>query len=238
MPKLRAFCKNSLSLAVCAGLSLSMGSANALTTFQQDVTTAIDRGIAYFANIGAFNNPSSAGDAAGLPMQALLEKRASGNPADPPQGYSGANATDQGRLRNVAAYILDTVNETTFYAYRDGNFMFALAGYALTNGPDKSILAPANADYQTIKQAMDALVDRTLANQRTAANGNAAPANQGYWCYTDQFCEDSSHDAVRCCRPARGQDLLFIGKGRGSAVCRPCEGGANRRGASPHQDRL
>ncbi len=43
--------------------------------------------------------------------------------------------------------------------------MFALAGYALTGGPDKSVLAPANADYQTIKQAMDALVDRTLANQ-------------------------------------------------------------------------
>ena len=45
--------------------------------------------------------------------------------------------------------------------------MFALAGYALTGGPDKSVLAPANADYQTIKQAMDAMVDRTLANQCT-----------------------------------------------------------------------
>ena len=60
------------------------------------------------------------------------------------------------------------LNETDFYAYRDGHWMFALAEYALTGGPDKSVLAPGNADYQTIKQAMDTLVDRTLANQRKA----------------------------------------------------------------------
>lgn len=178
--------------AICSALTLAMGSAQAATPFQNDVTTAIDRGITYLANAGVFNNPSSAGDTSGLPMQALLEKRASGNPADPAQGYSGANPTDQGRLRSAAAYILDRVNETGFYAYRDGQYMFALAGYALTNGPDKSVLAPANADYQTIKESMDALVDRTLANQRQASTGYPAPARQGYWCYQNAGCEDSS----------------------------------------------
>jgi hypothetical protein len=181
-----------LTGAAASGLCFAAASTQAATPFQVDVSTAIDRGITYLANVGAFNNNSSVGDSAGLAMQALLEKRASGNPGDPAQGYSGANATDQARLRTAAANILDRANETSFYAYRDGNFMFALAGYALTNGPDKSVLAPGNADYETIKQAMDRLVDRTLANQRKATNGYPNPINQGYWCYTNAGCEDSS----------------------------------------------
>lgn len=174
------------ALALCGA-----GMAHAVTPFEVDVGTAIDRGIEWMAGQGAYANPSSAGEAAGLPMLALLEKRASSNPGDPPQGYAGASAPDQARLRNVAAYILDRVNETTFYAYRDGNYMFGLSEYARTGGPDKSVLAPANADYQTIKQAMDTLVDRTLVAQRKApAYPNAI--DQGYWCYTNAGCEDSS----------------------------------------------
>lgn len=184
--------KSLLGAAVVATTSVLSLSAQAATPFEVDVSTAIDRGITYLANQGAYTNPSSAGDAAGLPMLALLEKRASGIATDPPQGYTGANATDQARLRNVAAYILDITNETGFYAYRDGGFMFALAEYALTGGPDKSVLAPANADYETIKQTMDRLVDRAIAAQRKATNGFPNAANQGYWCYTDQWCEDSS----------------------------------------------
>jgi hypothetical protein len=177
---------------VCGTLSFAAGPALAITPFEQDVSTAIDRGIEWLAAGGAFNNPSSAGDAAGLPMLALLEKRASGNPADPPQGYTGASATDQARLRTAAAYILDRVNETSFYAYRDGAFMFALSEYARSGGPDRAALGLSAPDYQTIKEAMDSLVDRTLANQRTAATGYPAPINQGYWCYTNSGCEDSS----------------------------------------------
>jgi hypothetical protein len=163
----------------------------AQANFQADVTTAIDRGIEYLANAGAFNNPSSAGDASGLPMLALLEKRASGNPADPPQGYTGASATDQGRLRTAAAYILDRANNTSFYAYRDGAWMFALSEYARTGGPDKSVLAPGNVNYETIKQVMDRLVDRSLAAQRQPPTYMLA-TDQGYWCYTNNGCEDSS----------------------------------------------
>ena len=123
------------------------------------------------------------------PMEALLEKRASGNPLDPPQGYNGASATDQARLRSAATYIINQTNAegAGFYAYRDGARMFALAGYALTGGPDKSVLGTTI----NIKQAMDILVNRTLANQRTApALPNAI--DQGYWCYNDNSCMDSS----------------------------------------------
>lgn len=174
--------KSFFGAAICAALSLAAGSAQAITPFQLDVGTAIDRGITYLATAGAFNNPSSAGNASGLAMQALLEKRASGNPGDPPQGYSGANAVDQGRLKTAAAYILDKVNNTGFYAYADGQWIFALSSYALSGGPDKSVLAPANINYQSIKEAMDTLVSRTVSNQNAA----------GYWCYNDGNCNDSS----------------------------------------------
>ncbi|WP_088280813.1 hypothetical protein [Ideonella sp. A 288] len=186
--------KSLLGAAVGAALTLTAGLAQAATPFEVDVSTAINRGIEFLATQGVYNNPSSLGTdgANGLAMEALLEKRASGVATDPPQGYTGANATDQGRLRTAAAFILDRVNNTSFYAYRDGQWMFALSTYALTGGPDKSVLAPGNVNYQTIKEAMDALVDRTITNQRKATNGFPNPINQGYWCYTNQFCEDSS----------------------------------------------
>lgn len=186
---MRALRHVTLACLLVAVAFFSSPTVSAVTNFETDVTTAIDRAIEWLANNGAFNNPSSAGDAAGLAMEALLEKRASGDLADPPQGYNGANATDQARLRSAAAYILDRTNESSFYAYRDGAFMFALSGYARTGGPDRSALGFAAPDYQTIKEAMDALVDRALANQRT---GNADPGQNGYWCYTANNCRDSS----------------------------------------------
>ena len=187
--------------AVIGGaLSLSAGTAQAVTPFQTDVSTAINNGLNYLSSNGVFSNPSSLGvnSAQGVAMEALLEKRASGNPLDPPQGYTGASPADQALLRSAAAYILDQTNETSFYSYRDGAWMFALSGYALTGGPDKSVLAPANPDYQTIKEAMDAIVDRTLANQCTNTPGSC-PATSGYnntywgyWCYNTPGCRDSS----------------------------------------------
>ncbi|MBI3155304.1 MAG: thrombospondin type 3 repeat-containing protein [Burkholderiales bacterium] len=198
--------------ALGVALATGAGTASALTPFQQDVATAIDRGLEWLAVNGAFNNPSSAGDASGLPMLALLEKRPSGDPNDPPQGYIGANVTDKGRLQDAARYILDRANETSFYAYRDGAWMFALSEYGRTGGPDKSTLAPGNADYQTIKQAMDTLVDRALANQRSAATGYANPANQGYWCYTNPGCEDSSTTQFAAAGLAAAKTFYTSGK--------------------------
>ena len=176
--------------AVIGGaLSLAAGSAQAVTPFQQDVSTAINNGLNYLSSNGVFSNPSSLGvnSAQGVAMEALLEKRASGNPLDPPQGYTGASPADQALLRSAASYILDNITTTSFYAYRDGAWMFALAGYGLTGGPDKSTLGTTD----DIKQAMDALVDRTLANQRTAPTF-PNPADQGYWCYNGNNCRDSS----------------------------------------------
>ena len=186
---MRLFRQVSLGCVVVAALySVQLG---AVTNFEADVSTAIDRGIEWLDSVGAYNNPSAAGDAAGLPMLALLEKRATGDINDPPQGYTGASATDKGRLENAARYILDRSGEVGFYSYRDGNYLFALSEYARTGGPDKSVLAPANADYETIKQTMDRLVDRSILNQQTAANG--FPVNsRGYWCYTSTGCNDSS----------------------------------------------
>jgi hypothetical protein len=70
----------------------------AATPFQVDVSTAIDRGIEWLARNGAYNNPSSANDASGLAMLALLEKRASGNAGDPPQGYTWRQRDGPGAL--------------------------------------------------------------------------------------------------------------------------------------------
>lgn len=183
-----------LGASVCASMGLAVGVASAATPFETDVSTAIDRGIEWLANNGAFNLANSAGDASGLAMLALLEKRASGNPSDPPQGYAGASATDQTRLRNAASYILQQTrsNGAGFYSYRDGQRMFALVSYALTNGPDKSVLAPGNASYYTIKEAMDNLVDKTINAQQKASNGYPNAINQGWWCYNGPGCEDSS----------------------------------------------
>jgi hypothetical protein len=162
-------------LAACAGLALTLtaGSANAaLSKFEQDVSDTIDRGLAYLDSVGAFNNPSTAGDASGLSMLALLEKRTSGNQLDAPQGYAGASDADKARLRKSAAYILDRVNETSFYSYRDGAWLMAMSLYRLTGGPDKGEVAeiPNTADYTTINEALGILVDRIVANQGTNPN--------------------------------------------------------------------
>ena len=162
----------------CAALSLAAGSAIAGTPFQNDVTTSINLGIEYMNTAGAYIG--SAGDATGLAVEALLEKRASGNPADPPSGYTGASATDKARLRSAVIYMINQTNSNgaSLTTYRDGQRLFALSGYALTGGPDKSVLGTTI----TIKQAMDILTDKIVSNQSAA----------GYWCYNNGGCTDSS----------------------------------------------
>ena len=179
MLRMRGATKKTISGALaCAALSLAAGSALAGTPFQNDVTTSINMGIEWLATNNAFTG--GAGDVTGLATQALLEKRASGNPADPPSGYVGASAVDKGRLRSAVVYMINQTqaNGAGMYSYRDGQRLFALSGYALTGGPDKSVLGTTI----TIKQAMDALTDKLLTNQNA----------QGYWCYNNGGCNDSS----------------------------------------------
>lgn len=82
---------NRTALGALCGATLlgASAAATAVTPFETDVGTAIDRGIEWLASFGALNNPSSAGDAHGLPMLALLEKRASGDINDPPRVTRG-----------------------------------------------------------------------------------------------------------------------------------------------------
>ncbi|WP_347258601.1 thrombospondin type 3 repeat-containing protein [Methylocaldum sp.] len=181
-------------------LSLAGTGAQAVTPFEQDVAVAIDRGLEYLANVGAYNNPSSAGDAAGLTALALLEKRATGNPADPPQGYSGANATDKARMRTVVAYMLDRVNETSLYLYRDGSFLMALSEYLRSGGPDKGDPSapeiPDTADYVDLITAINTLSDRIVAGQTKDNTPPEDPPstsnNYGYWGYTGPGADSST----------------------------------------------
>jgi hypothetical protein len=163
--------------------------ARAGELLDRDVATAVDRGVEWLAARGAFGNPSAAGDAAGLTMLALLRRAPEGAPPNFTQGYQEASPTDQARLRTAAAYLLDRVNETPFYSFRDGPTLMALSLYAQTGGPNKGevIEIPDTPDYMSIDEAIDALVDRALANQRTAAQ-TPNPALQGYWCYLAPGC--------------------------------------------------
>ena len=59
-------------------------------------------------------------------MLALLEKRASGNLNDAPQGYIGASDADKEKMRNAVACILDSVNEFSQEAYYYGNWLMGV----------------------------------------------------------------------------------------------------------------
>lgn len=174
---------------ILAALGMLAVPSHAGELLERDVATAVDRGVAWLAANGAFANPSAAGDAAGLTMLALLRRAPAGFPPFVAQGYENASAADQARLRTAAAYLLDRVNETSFYAFRDGPFLLALALYAQTGGPDKGevVEIPDTPDYLSLDEAIDALVDRALASQVTATQ-TPDPARQGYWCYTVPAC--------------------------------------------------
>lgn len=215
-------------IATAAGAvgALALGTVQAITPFQTDVATAINSALAWLDSNGDFAAPScttacfnNAYYAVGLTTLSLLEKRASGNPNDPPQGYAGASTADQTRLRaSVAAILADPYvyylfngYPTYFYAYFDGSSLSALSEYLLTGGPDTcgpspNVNGPCSGTstptelqgfQMSVLQAINAMVDATLAEQRTPANGYTTakgyPAIEtGYWCYNDGTCTDSS----------------------------------------------
>ena len=169
-------------VSACAGavLCLTAGAASAAANFNGDVNTAINKGLEFLDAQGAFagynsgsktcNLPSAGGGYGqymrGMPLLALLEKRASGNLNDPPQGYSGASADDKTRMRKAVACILDMVNESSQEAYYDGNWLMGLALYARTGGPGKGAAdIPDDPDLVGLVEAIDLLTDRTLAAQ-------------------------------------------------------------------------
>ena len=187
-----------LFVTAAAGVLIAAaGTASAAANFDNDVAASIDSGLAWFDSAGCYSGSFSCGDATGLALLALLEKRPAADVA--PAGYSGASAADQARMRRTARHIIDSVNtqgSTDFYAYRDGAYMMALSVYMKSGGPDKDDGPTTELDGAplTLKQTLDVVFDRTMANQRKGLPDTAAPwpANNGYWCYTDSGCRDSS----------------------------------------------
>jgi hypothetical protein len=192
-----------------SGGNATAKNADPLTPFQSDVATAITNGLAYIDSQGGYTGGGGPGWAQGIVTLALLEKRASGNPSDPPQGYAGASACvapavcDQRRMRLTVAYMVNLVVPNGFYAYGDGGSLSALTEYLATGGPEacKSPCTPAEllvtpVELQnlqgTVRDAIDHAVDVTLAGQRSAANGYPADFLQGYWHYNGGDDYDSS----------------------------------------------
>lgn len=165
--------RTGLALALTVASLGAAGAAQAAASrFSTDVSTAIDRGLAWMANSGAYNATSSAGNAAGLAAIALLEKRVSADQNAAQAGYANATAADKTRIQNVITYIINNHTNQTFYAYRDGANLMALSVYLRTGGPSQ---ASAQASIRTI-------FDRVRTNQSAA----------GYWCYSNGGCNDSS----------------------------------------------
>ena len=175
--------KKALLGAVVGGaLTLSAGAQAAITPFSTDVGTSIDLGLAWQDANGAY--VGRAGDATGLSLLALLEKRVDGtDPNSATQGYALASAADKARMDLAVALIIANHVGTTFYAYRDGADMMALSVYVTTGGPNGG--APS---------AINTIFDRTIAAQIVGLVDSPAPwpETNGYWCYTGPDCRDSS----------------------------------------------
>ena len=141
--------------------------AGCINTFPEDVNAAIDDGLDWLRNNNKFG--SSCGRAAGLPLLALLEKRASADFEAPILGYSGASEADQERMRSSATYIINVRSTAGYNSYDYGASMMGLSLYARTGGPEVTT--------RTIDQAMRALADTTMA--RGCSGGNDA-----FWGYS------------------------------------------------------
>ncbi|MSP72828.1 MAG: hypothetical protein EXR76_11795, partial [Myxococcales bacterium] len=107
-----------VSVLVIAVLVLPISASAQVTNFSTDVATAIDRGLSWLDARGAFSNPSSAGEAAGLVALAILEKRVSADLRADAVGYMNSTPADQARIDRVMASIIGRAPGGNFYAYR------------------------------------------------------------------------------------------------------------------------
>ena len=151
---------NSMTWAAMAAVGVLVNASGAeaqITNFSRDVSTAIDRGLRWMDMNAVFQNPSTAGEGAGLSALALLEKRESADPNSPPTGYSNALPADKARVDAIMAFIIERAGNpaTTFSAYRDGADLMALSVYLRTGG----VLAQETAN------AVALTFDRIAANQ-------------------------------------------------------------------------
>ncbi len=164
------------SLLACAvGLSLATPAQAQITNFSKDVNAAINNGLNWLDTSGYFSG-GAAGDAAGLVVLALLEKRTSEDQNAVGQGYSGATAPDQARITSVINYLISDAGNP-FFAYRNGQELMALSVYLRTGGPSQA------AALAALNTAFDETSGVVPADVSTWG---------GYWCYTDGNCPDAS----------------------------------------------
>ena len=147
--------------------------------------------------------------ARGLPLLALLEKRASGNLNDAPQGYIGASDADKQKMRNAAACILDSVNEFSQEAYYYGNWLVALSLYARTGGPGKGAPGIPTRRLVGLTDAINKLTDDLIAAQCPAAYGTAS--YRGMWSYSG--CGDDSSTTQFAAAGLAGAKAYYLAVG-------------------------
>jgi hypothetical protein len=210
-------------LGACAGLSLSLfaGAAMAVdppTPFDTDVNTAINRGLDYLSATGAYDAYPGCGGGVygnnnqvrGLPLLALLEKRASGNLNDAPQGYIGASDADKAKMRNAVACLLDSANEVSYYTYYYGNWLMALSLYARTGGPGKGAPGiPDTTDLVGLTDAINKFTDDLLAAQCSATYGTVS--SRGMWSYSS--CGDDSSTTQFAAAGLAGAKAYYLAVG-------------------------
>jgi hypothetical protein len=165
----------------CGAALLTLGSvAQALTTFEADVNSAIDDGLAFARNNNYFTNNTQGN---GLTLLALLQKESI------PAGYAGLSASDQ-TLADASACLLMTSGtygaRASFYSYYDGQTLMALSVYVVTGGPDNPTACPASS----VRATIDKVVDRSLAAQTPGAP--ATGTCSGYWSYVGNGCDSST----------------------------------------------
>lgn len=206
----------SRALALCAvTLSLASPARAQVTNFSADVNTAIDNGLAWLNANGYLTNGNS-GDATGLVTLALMEKRASADQNSVGTGYSGATAADKVLLDGMVGYLVGNAG-ASFYAYRNGQEMMALALYLRTGGPDQAgALAALNTAFDEAvnltggtapctDDGWGGCVPGTGGTDPCISDGwggcqpvrlpptqASVDAWHGFWCYTDITCEDAS----------------------------------------------
>ncbi len=160
-------------LTIFAAACISAPASAQITPFSQDISDAIDDGIAWLDNQGAFNAVSTAGEGAGLVALTLLERRLSADQNARVRGYEGAGVADRQRLDRIIAYIINRARGGGGHAiYVYGADIMALAVHIKTGGP-------------RVQDAANALVsnfDGLMAGQNAS----------GYWHYTEGGGSDDS----------------------------------------------
>ena len=109
-----------------------------VTEFGRQVNAAIDRGLEWFR--AHEQNGSIGGDATGLALLALLERRTSADWDAPALGYRGMDAEDQALAERSVRWMIANIDGfgrvETPESYPSGSALMALSVYLATDGPD------------------------------------------------------------------------------------------------------